>query len=59
MKSRSDNHIRYTLVSKGLVRPHYPKVDQHPGHPIAVRRVDDRPATRVVPVAYKRSVNHV
>lgn len=51
----TDSRIRRTLVAKGLVRPHYPKVDQHPGHAVAVRRVDDRPVTRVVPVTYKRS----
>ncbi len=50
--SMSAKAIRHSLVSKGLVRP---AVDQRsrPGHVVAVRRVDDRPSTRVIPVVYK------
>lgn len=54
----TDSRIRRTLVAKGLVRPHYPKVDQQPGHAIAVRRVDDRPSTRQVPCIIKRKLQH-
>lgn len=54
-----ERKIRFTLVSKGLVRPHYPKVDQQPGRVVAVRRADDRPSTQVVPTFYKGKVSYV
>lgn len=55
----TDSHIRRTLVAKGLVRAAVKaKVDQQPGKAIAVRRVDDRPTTRVVPTIYKKGVSY-
>ncbi len=52
------SNIRHQLINKGLVRPaSFNRSVQQPGHAIAVRRIDDRPATRVIPVTYKRSIN--
>ena len=49
--------IRHVLIMKGYIKPKCDnRVDQQPGHAVAVRRVDDRPATWMVPVAYKRSI---
>ena len=46
--------IRTTLILKGDIKPKFGnRVDQRPGHAVAVRRVDDRPATRLIPVTYK------
>ena len=51
----SHKAIRHTLILKGHIKPKFGnKVDQHPGHAIAVRRVDDRPSTRIIPVTYKK-----
>ena len=45
--------IRTTLILKGYIKPKFGnRVDQHRGHAVAVRRVDDRPATRMIPVTY-------
>lgn len=44
--------IRHTLIQKGYIKPNSVKVDQQPGKVIAVRRVDDRPVTRMVKVSY-------
>jgi len=54
MSASLDRKIRFRLVSKGYVSPAmHNRVDQRPGHAVAVRRVDDRPVTRVVPVTFK------
>jgi hypothetical protein len=46
--------IRHTLILKGYIKPKFGnRVDQLPGHAVAVRRVDDRPVTRQIPVMYK------
>lgn len=51
----SPKFIRLTLIQKGYIKPKFGnKVDQQPGHAVAVRRVDDRPSTRVIPVIYRR-----
>lgn len=48
--------IRHVLIMKGYIKPKWGnRVDQQPGHAVAVRRVDDRPATRMVPVTYARA----
>ena len=45
--------IRTTLILKGYIKPKFGnRVDQHRGHAVAVRRVDDRPVTRQIPVTY-------
>lgn len=44
--------IRHTLIQKGYIKPNSVQVDQQPGKVIAVRRVDDRPVTRMVKVSY-------
>lgn len=48
------SRIRRTLIAKGLVHPSKRTIND--GEVVAVRRVDDRPCTRVVPVVYKRSI---
>ena len=49
----SDKKVRFALVSKGYIKPKFGnRVDQHRGQAVAVRRVDDRPATRMIPVTY-------
>ncbi len=45
--------IRTTLILKGYIKPKFGnRVDQLPGKAVAVRRVDDRPATRIISVTY-------
>jgi len=45
--------IRHTLILKGYIKPKFGnRVDQQPGHAVAVRRVDDRPVTRQIKVSY-------
>lgn len=52
----SPKFVRQTLILKGYIKPkHGNRVDQLPGHAVAVRRVDDRPATRMIPVTYARA----
>lgn len=49
----SDKKVRFALVSKGYIKPKFGnRVDQLPGKAVAVRRVDDRPVTRQIPVTY-------
>lgn len=51
--STSPKAIRTVLILKGYIKPKFGnRVDQHPGKAIAVRRVDDRPVTRQIPVTY-------
>ena len=46
--------IRHTLILKGYIKPKFGnRVDQQRGNAVAVRRVDDRPVTRMIPVTYK------
>jgi len=48
--------IRHTLILKGYIKPKFGnRVDQLPGKAVAVRRVDDRPVTRMIPVTYTNS----
>ena len=52
-KSLSPKAIRTTLILKGYIKPKFGnRVDQLPGKAVAVRRVDDRPVTRMIPVTY-------
>lgn len=51
--SASPKAIRTVLILKGYIKPkHGNRVDQHRGHAVAVRRVDDRPVTHMIPVSY-------
>lgn len=51
--SASPKAIRTVLILKGYIKPKFGnRVDQQPGKAVAVRRVDDRPVTRQIPVTY-------
>lgn len=53
LKKPSAKAVRHTLILKGYIKPKFGnRVDQLPGHAVAVRRVDDRPVTRQIPVTY-------
>lgn len=51
--SASPKAIRTVLILKGYIKPKFGnRVDQQPGKAVAVRRVDDRPVTRMIPITY-------
>lgn len=55
-KNPSAKAVRYALIQKGYIKPGFGnRVDQLPGKAVAVRRVDDRPVTRQIPVTYKEA----
>ena len=58
-KKVSDKATRFVLIQRGYIKPKFGnRVDQLPGNAVAVRRVDDRPVTRQIPVTYVGSVQH-